>query len=181
MKLKGINNSSRKTKELIKKSFAELLEEKKETKNITVKELVERVDLTRGAFYSHYDNIYEVASEIQDEILDTIFNNNIVLNSKEDINKYIDSIFNYLKENEKIYSKLLVSDDPMIFMNRLNKKICETISQTLGNSVNHLDILLFTNGIINIIIQYFRKEIPEELSDICEYVKKISSYLFFKK
>ena len=72
VKLKGINNSSRKTKELIKKSFAELLEEKKETKNITVKELVERVDLTRGAFYSHYDNIYEVASEIQDEILDTI-------------------------------------------------------------------------------------------------------------
>ncbi len=176
MRLKEVNNASRKTKDLIKTSFAQLLEEKKETKYITVKELVDRVGLTRGAFYSHYGNIYDVAAEIQDELLETIFQNGAI-NNEEDLGKYIDSIFDYLKKNEKLYSQILVSDDPMIFMNRLNRKICGTLLKTL--KANHLDILLFTNGIINIIVLYFRNEISESLSEICDYVKKIANYLFF--
>ena len=174
----GINNSSKKTKALIKKSFAELLEEKREIKNITVKELVEKVNLTRGAFYSHYDNIYELAAEIQDELIDKVFNNNIILDTQEEINNYIDSLFLFLKDNEKLYSNLLLSDDPLIFMSRLKKQIWRTLEKNLSNR-NHLDILLFTNGAIDIIILYFRGEINDSLDNICEYMKKISNNLLF--
>lgn len=180
MKLKEKNNSSKKTKALIKKSFADLMEEKKEINNITVTELVKRADLTRGTFYSHYDNIYEVAAEIQNELLDKIFHSHIFLRTNEDVDCYIDTIFNYLKENENLFTKLLVSDDPMIFMNQLKNKICLTLSQTFHTS-HHLNILFFTNGTMNIIIQYFKGETKENLEEICTYIKKMAHQLFFLK
>ncbi len=182
MKVKGINNASKKTTALIKKTFAELLEEKKEIQYITVTELVKRANLTRGAFYSHYENIYEVAAEMQNEILDKIFpNHELNIYTKEELYTYIESIFTYLNTNKVIYTQLLSSNDAIIFMDLLSKKITTTLTNTLSTNVNHLDILLFTNGTINIIIQYFRGEIKESLSEICTYIKKISSYLFFER
>ncbi len=172
MKLKGVNNSSWKTETLIKKTFAELLEEKKEIKKITVTELVNRIGITRGAFYSHYENIYEVAESIEDELLETLF-----LSKNDEPGKYLDDIFDYLKTNEKIYSQILVSDDPLIFMNRLKKMIISKLIKDLPNA-RELDVIFFTNGIINIIISYFRKEINEDLESICIYVKMIAKILF---
>ena len=56
MKAKNLNNSSRKTTRLIKKVFAEMLSEYKEISRITVSELFARADISRGTFYSHYDD-----------------------------------------------------------------------------------------------------------------------------
>ena len=57
MKARNLNNSSRKTRANIKKVFAQLLAEKRELSKITVTELVQRANISRGAFYSHYDDI----------------------------------------------------------------------------------------------------------------------------
>lgn len=48
----------KKTRNLIKKKFAELMNEKKELNKITVTELVKRAGITRSTFYTHYDDIY---------------------------------------------------------------------------------------------------------------------------
>ena len=122
MKLKGTNSSSQKTINLIKKTFAELVEEKREIKNITVTELVKRANITRGAFYTHYDNIYGLANEFQEELFETIFDKEIPQSNGE-INKYFDDIFNYLEKNKNLYAKLLTSDDTIIFVRRINKKM----------------------------------------------------------
>lgn len=179
MKMKDVNASSVKTKNLIKKAFVELLAEKKEISNITVTELVKRVDLSRGAFYSHYDNIYQVASEFQEEILETLFESNITANSKDDINHYFDMIFEYLNDNEKIYSKLLTSNDPLIFMNRLNKKICNILNDYVKGKNSNLRIAFFVDGTINLIIRYFRKEIDSNLIEIREYIKYMANLMLF--
>ena len=75
MKVQGINASSRKTRELIKKAFAEEIEEKGELKRVSITTLVKKADITRGTFYSHYDNIYDVARDIQNETIDVLFSN----------------------------------------------------------------------------------------------------------
>lgn len=178
MKLKGENASSKKTIEAIKKAFAEMMEEKKEIRNITVTELTKKANITRGAFYSHYDNIYDVAQEFQDEILREVFKQEIIINSKEKMHAYVDDIFNYLEAHQNIYSQLLNSSDAIIFMNRLNKMIRTTITKTLKSNKS-LDVIFFTDGTINLIIQYFRHEIKENLKEIGEYVKDIADYLFF--
>ena len=55
MKAKNLNASSVKTRNLIRDTFAELLYEKKNINKITVTELVQRADINRSTFYSHYD------------------------------------------------------------------------------------------------------------------------------
>ena len=57
MKAKNLNNSSKKTRNLIKNTFAEMLSEKKEINKISVTELVKRADINRGTFYTHYNDM----------------------------------------------------------------------------------------------------------------------------
>ncbi len=172
MKLKGVNASSVKTIALIRQTFAELMEEKKEINSITVTELVKRAGLTRGAFYSHFENIYEVAAMFQDEIMKEVFEYKNLTHTKKDISIYFDNIFKYLKENESIYSKLLVSTETQFFVNRITKKIHTSLQQMLHTQKLNLDIIFFTDGTIDLIVKYFKKEIDEDLDTICKYVKK---------
>ena len=58
MKAKNLNASSVKTRNLIRDTFAELLYEKKNINKITVTELVQRADINRSTFYSHYDDVH---------------------------------------------------------------------------------------------------------------------------
>jgi len=57
MKLQGTNASSRRTKEKIKRAFALEVKEKSELKRVSITNLVKKAEITRGAFYSHYDKI----------------------------------------------------------------------------------------------------------------------------
>lgn len=73
MKVKNLNHSSEKTRKLIRNTFAELIKEKQELNKITVSELVKRADINRGTFYNHYDSIYDVAEELEAEIIEVLF------------------------------------------------------------------------------------------------------------
>lgn len=56
------------TKELIKREFLKMLEEKS-LKSITIARLAERCEINRNTFYYHYDDIYMLVKEIlQDEL-----------------------------------------------------------------------------------------------------------------
>lgn len=181
MKVKVANASSKKTRELIKETFAELIKEKKSLEKITVTELVKKADITRGAFYTHFDNIYEVADEFQNEALETCFKNMEKINSIKDIDKLFNNIFAYLKENQENYEKLLSSDEPLIFMNRLNKIICHHVYETLTDKIEKnikISISFFVDGTLNLILRYFKKEIDLSLDEINEYIKDMFKKMF---
>jgi AcrR family transcriptional regulator len=64
--------SAMRSRENIRKAYVELIHEKG-TINITVKELVERADVNRSTFYAHYQDIYAVLEEIENEIVQKMF------------------------------------------------------------------------------------------------------------
>ena len=180
MKVKVINSSSRHTREKIKKAFAQLLEENNNL-NITVTELAKKAEITRSAFYTHYDNIYDVARDIQDETLEVLKVNNDILKSLDNIDSYFDNIFKYLKDNEDIYSMILSSNEPIRFTTNLNK----IISKNLYDILNHhniknleLNISLFIDGSINLMIKHYKKEINYSLDEINTYMKETFRILF---
>lgn len=182
MKLKGINNSSKKTTNAIKNSFAELLEEKGAINNITVTELVKRADITRGAFYSHYDSIYDVAQEIESDLQEIAFSNIKKISTIDDIYDFIDLMFNYLKENEELYKKLMQSNDPIMFINRLNKKFYNVFKQTINSKDEELDIKInfYISGTFSLLVKYYRNEINYSLDTIRNYLKDLLSQLILK-
>ena len=100
MKVKNLNSSSRKTKQLIKENFAVLMNEKKELHAITVTELVKRAGITRSSFYTHYSSIYDVVKDIQDETL-------VVLNTKDDCLNSLNDFYDYHYIVNRVYRNIL--------------------------------------------------------------------------
>ncbi len=170
MKVQCLNSSSIKTRNLIKTTFAELINEKKQLNKITVTELVKRANITRSTFYTHYDNIYEVAEDYQLQTIELICNDNIKLHSKEEVQKYFVNIINCLKENEKIYKLLLSANESILFLEKLKKIAIEKIYAALKNSYSdkylYLTISFFVNGIIMELFKYFRNESDYSLDEI---------------
>jgi AcrR family transcriptional regulator len=187
MKVKNINISSKRTKEAIKKAFVELMNEKKELRYVTVTDLVKKAGITRSSFYTHYDNIYDVAKDFQDDTLDMIMLDNYEFKTIEDVYHYIDIIINDLKKNENTYRMLLSSNEPIIFLERIRKPCVDKIYALLSNAENttdtnlKLDVEFFVDGIIAQFIKYFRMSNYCTLDELKESVKVWFYNLFFKK
>ena len=58
---------TRMTKMLIRKAFTELLEQKP-IQNISIRELCELAGINRGTFYAHYQDIYDLLEQIEEEM-----------------------------------------------------------------------------------------------------------------
>jgi AcrR family transcriptional regulator len=64
--------SAVRSRESIRRAFAELIHEKG-TIDITVKELIYKADVNRSTFYAHYQDIYAVLEEIENEVVQKLF------------------------------------------------------------------------------------------------------------
>lgn len=84
--------------------------QEKSIKEITVKELVEEVDINRSTFYLHYTDIFNMLSTIEEELLEEIrqtIQNHPVSPFNESSFPFIEDIFHILAENKDICSALL--------------------------------------------------------------------------
>ena len=59
---------TRLTKALIRQAFTSLLEEKP-IQRIAVTELCQRAGINRSTFYAHYDDIYDLLQQIEEDML----------------------------------------------------------------------------------------------------------------
>lgn len=181
MKVQELNSSSKKTRNLIKKAFAELINEKKELSKLTVTELVNKAGITRSTFYTHYDDIYEVVNEYQLETIELLVSDEKVLNSVQDIYNYFDEIFECLNKNEEIYKMLLSSNDSLVFLQELKRLAGKKIYNVLKNVIKNndyleLDINFYMDGVISELIKYFRNQ-----SDYSSEELLINSKKWFEK
>ena len=175
MKVQCLNSSSIKTRNLIKKAFAELINEKKQLDKITVTELVKRADLTRSTFYTHYDNIYEVAHDYQLQTIELLCSDDLKLYSKQDVLNYFSNIVQCLKDNEKTYKLLLSANESLLFLEKLkniaSEKIYDALKSIYPNKYLELNISFLMNGILMEFLKYFRNESCYSLDDLLINIK----------
>lgn len=176
-------SSKKRTHEKIKAAFAELLAEKKALNRITVADLAARAEVTRGTFYAHYDNIFEVAEELENDFISILDSSAEKITSVEDYPIYLHQIFEFLAEHEELYRQLFLSNAPMVFIAHLNHQIEKTIKEILReHSINKpmldLDIAFFTDGATYMILKYFRNEISLSLDEIEQYLKQRIEEMF---
>lgn len=167
--------NSRKTRQLIKETFALLLKEKNDISKITVKELVDRADISKSTFYCHYTDIYAVEVDFENEII------NLLNGMLEDYNKnhtmnyptYVRQLIFHLKQNEEMYKKILASDLPVHFIDKLKMICTEAINKDMhitflskNPNVRIGEINFITNGTIHMFIDYFKGRIPQTLDEI---------------
>lgn len=177
MKVQNLNNSSRKTRRLIKKVFAEMLSEKKELGKIAVSELCKRADISRGSFYSHYDDIYGVAEDYENEMIDTFFDNARLLES-QDIMHFIDSIFEFIRQNNENYRLLCRSNDFLFAAKKLTAiasgkllELCLNDSRIKDKTHIALELEIFLEGLLCEYVKYCRGYSEITLDDLYAYTK----------
>ena len=64
----------KKTLAAIRNAFIELRSHKPLEK-ITIKELTEKAEISKATFYLHYQDVYDLSSSIQEEVIDEVFSN----------------------------------------------------------------------------------------------------------
>ncbi len=178
MKAKNLNNSSRKTNRLIKNVFAEMLSEYKEISRISVSELCARADISRGTFYSHYDDIYGVAEDYENELIDHFFDNAKLL-TPTNVEQFIDIFFQYIRENDENY-KLLCRSNEFIFTAKklttiaTNKflELCHHNALVKNKEYIDLDIAVFIDGILCEYVKYCRGLSAVKLDDLYAFTKQ---------
>lgn len=177
MKAQNLNNSSKKTRKLIKKIFAEMLSEKRELGKISVSELCKRADISRGSFYSHYDDIYGVAEDYENEMIDTFFDNARLFES-QNIMHFIDSVFEFIRQNNENYRLLCKSNDFLFAAKKLTAiasgkllELCHSDSRIKDRTYIELDLQIFLEGLLCEYVKYCRGYSVITLDDLYEYTK----------
>ncbi len=177
MKAKNLNNSSKKTKRLIKKVFAEMLSEKKSLSAISVSELCKRAEISRGAFYSHYGDIYDVAEEYENELIDTFFDQTRLVDS-QNIMQFIDSVFEYIRQNDENYRLLCRSNEVIFAAKKLTSiaskkllELCQSDSRIKNTDYIEIEIQIFLEGLFCEYMKYCRAYSQRTLDELYSYTK----------
>ena len=124
---KNIDRRVRKTRAQLRQGLAELLKEKS-LKEITIKELVEKVDINRSTFYLHYTDIYDMMEKIENELtgeIEDLIHTHPVSPFNEDSFPFIEDIFSILAENRDICAALLGPNGDISFLHRIENILSE--------------------------------------------------------
>ena len=116
-------------------AFTELLSEKNYNK-ITVQEIIDRANIGRSTFYSHFETKDDLLKEICRELFDHIFSNDlnrecskVFENSKKNPKILITHILYHLKENREKIVKVLSCENNELFLEYFKKYIYKIIDE----------------------------------------------------
>ena len=164
---------------MIRVAFVELLGEKKNMETITVGELAERADIAKSTFYNHYDDVYAVAEEFENELIEKLSAtlDEIEVKNATEYEEYIRKVIDFLKENEDIYRKAITSSDIRFFIEKLkaiiSKKVFEE-SAVLPFSQNkaerYAQIRFLTNACVDTMVDYFKGTLDMTLDEVGELI-----------
>lgn len=183
--MKQYRNAER-TKQWIRRAFIELISEKKTISKITVSELAERADITKTTFYYHYDDIYAVAEEFENELISKL-NTTLDEIAKEnpiDYSDYIRKILEFIKENEENYRHAVNATDLTFFASKLKSvfsKRMVDMAASWGFSPDYekrsVQVYFFVSACTDTIIQYLKGDLASSIdmvgTVIAETVEKL--------
>ena len=181
MKNLKLDQRVRYTRMVLRQSLMELLKQKP-LKDVTVKELCERAQINRATFYSHYRDCYDLLHQIEDEVLDALFQT-IQTSSKQEETKEVPNLvylstFRFFANNRDICEMLLGEHSDQEFLDRLlevGKACCEELwkqhYQFFDPGQTESLYNFFASGCIGLLRQWIdggMKEPPEEIALLVE-------------
>ena len=133
---KSTHKNASRSRFLIKQAFGELLHEK-ELNKITVTDVVERANISRGTFYAHYLDVYDLYMSIQNNVLETLEKGLEAIGIEHIVCDPTDAInigMAFLAENKDYYGLFINSSHSDTFFNRVFDLIavkCRPLIETI--------------------------------------------------
>ena len=122
-----------KTRRQLKKGLAALMKEKS-VNQMTVKELVEEVDINRSTFYLHFKDIQDLLREIEENMeaqIKRAIEEHPIVSGNENAFYFIEDMFRVLDEEREISKALIGPNGDMGFIHRIERIIKENSRGTL--------------------------------------------------
>ena len=165
---KSSHKNAARSRHLIKQAFAELLNEKDMAK-ITVTDIVERANISRGTFYAHYLDVYDLYSAILTNIVEAIgeaFDDMGIDNIILDPSAAITFGIQFLEKNKNYYKLFLTSSYGEKLIMRIislaEEKFAHEIESIFPdeNVTEYICHMYYTlGGVRNILIHWFMNTI----------------------
>lgn len=175
-----VDRRVRKTKQALRQGLAELLREKP-IRDIRVRELVERVDISRGTFYLHYRDIYDLLEQVESEMgaeILAILKAHAPSETWKSAYGILVDLFAYLAENAAMCTVLLGPHGDMGFINRLKGFVKEnclvewghyyTGSLDIDRSYFYSFVLSAWFGLFETWLETGMRESPEAMATLAE-------------
>ena len=105
---KTADRRTRKTRKAIFDAFAELLSEK-ELEKITVKELIDKADVSRVTFYNHYLDIYDLHDKFEESTMLEIASLVLELDTLS-YKDFFTRLIGYVSENRSAFRMIFSKD-----------------------------------------------------------------------
>jgi AcrR family transcriptional regulator len=166
--------NSIKSRMAIKQAVVTLLSKKKDFYSITVSDVCVEANLNRGTFYNHYDNIGEVANDIENDLmLGMTAAWAESRHSDASIANFITTVTAKLIENEVAY-KQLVDYIPNYFFDDLKSKFLTEIEPDFRVNGSLSDyakatIEILSSGIVSLYLDYFQGRSHSTLLQLQNY------------
>ncbi len=182
MEMQKQDRRIRKTQKLLKVSLLELME-KKDFKNITVKDITELADLNRGTFYLHYADTYSLLQEMESEVLSDfqdMVNNYRYAFKKDSLLPVVIPIIHYIEENKKICKILFENSASNDFVNRFHTLVLKNGTAIIneqfpeaGEVTLNYFLEFITYGLTGVLKQWLDTNMQQPKEEVAEFVDKV--------
>lgn len=173
----------RRTRRLLKQGLAELMEEK-DFKDITVKDITDRVDLNRGTFYLHYADTYDLLEKLENETLQdfqSMIDAHVPQTEEEqDLTPILLPIARYIVDNASVCRSLFENRASNDFLQKFQQTIHDNGQKIIrGNyprasSQNLRYFFCFiTYGLIGLIREWFTLGMTTTIEDLVSKANRI--------
>lgn len=153
---------------------------------ISIKEITDKADISRGTFYLHYSDIFALYQAIETDVVESInsiINSKVPIQDEDELEKIIGSIFDYLTIHIKECDALLRTDSASFLSavfesNRPN--VMETWETTFGTDehAKSYTYIFLSHGFAGILkhwMTFGKIETPRQIATI---VKRLLGYMF---
>ena len=174
-----------KTKRALKAVLVDFLQTR-DLQNISIKEITDKADISRGTFYLHFSDIFALYQEIETDVVDSInsiIQSKIPIQDEDELEKIIGSIFDYLTIHIKECDALLRTDSASflsaVFENN-RPNVMETWETLFGTDehARAYSYIFLSHGFAGILkhwMTFGKIETPQQIANV---VKRLLGYMF---
>ena len=177
MPVEKIDRRVRRTRALLLQGLIRLMSEK-DIKDISVKELSDLVDINRGTFYLHYNDIFDMVEKLEDELF-VEFNSILDRNLKEESQLHspqstLYDIFTFLERHRDLAKVMIGPHGDLAFVNRLKSLVEERLRHLMKqensspkSEYGYAFLISGYIGVIELWLEHSDPHSPEKMAEIC--------------
>lgn len=169
------------TKMVLKRSLLETIHEKPVSK-ITVKEICEKADINRATFYSHFNDVYDMLDQIENELYETIKRTLDKGWRANSLAELLTGVCTDIKLNEDICKAILSDNGDKDFLNRAlfvaqDKCVSDwkTAAPEADTETLEKTYTFFSHGSAAIILSWVRGGMKESPAEIASFIEQITN------